>query len=559
MTNAKAVLRICCWGSFRLYDAQGHRLELPSRKGMAMLAMLATAADGERTRSWLQDRLWGSRGMEQAQQSLRRELSTLKAALPPEAAALITADRERVRLALSQCHIDDDGRESGAQFLEGIDIRGEDGFEEWLREQRQRTGQSIGNLRSAAALPAGATDYGKRASGFAARPALAILPFTDATGDADGPFWAEGIGDELSERMARLRWLPVIAPSVLGSLRNGNLDALSVGTMTGAAYVLRGRLVRRGSQMALQLTLLDGASGRLLWSERSGIGAIITYPVLTDVADHLAATMASLIDIEQQSRVLDRPVQELDVDERLWRAKWHMNRLTRHDAAIARDLIAGLLTERPNSAEVLNLACMIKALDIWAERRNAGAIAELRTLAGRAIAADRFDSRGHYSAGVAEFWLRYHGRAEALFREAINLNPSLAAAYGHLGSNYIHWGQPARAFESLFQALRLSPLDNVACHALGEMALAHCLLGQWAEAVRHADLSIARRPAYAHAHVIKINALVRQGKAKAARQALDALHRARPAFLPSDIEWLPFEDGKWIAFLKEGIALAAAE
>ena len=48
-------------GPFRLQNPGGERIEIPSRKGSALTAMLAMAEEGERTRGWLQDKLWGQR------------------------------------------------------------------------------------------------------------------------------------------------------------------------------------------------------------------------------------------------------------------------------------------------------------------------------------------------------------------------------------------------------------------------------------------------------------------------------------------------------------------
>src|SRR5882757_8251629 len=100
------------------------------------------AAEGERTRAWLQDRLWGTRERAQAQSSLRRELSNLRKCLNRGSARpALVCEHHWVRLDLTQFDIDA-GPSGGAppataEFLEGFDIAGEEGFEEWLREQRR--------------------------------------------------------------------------------------------------------------------------------------------------------------------------------------------------------------------------------------------------------------------------------------------------------------------------------------------------------------------------------------------------------------------------------------
>src|SRR3954463_2412 len=114
-------------GPFRLVKPGGERIAIPSKKGVAVIAMLAMAKDGERTRGWLQDKLWGTRQHVEARGSLRRELSNLRKRLNQGAEPLLICEHDRVRLRLDL--IDVDARaasdaEFGAEFLEGLDIAG---------------------------------------------------------------------------------------------------------------------------------------------------------------------------------------------------------------------------------------------------------------------------------------------------------------------------------------------------------------------------------------------------------------------------------------------------
>lgn len=525
---------------------------------MALLAMLATAPDGERTRGWLQDRLWGSREKLQAQQSLRRELATLRSQLPPSIAALIATNRERVRLDCGPILIETGDRDSGAQFLEGFDIPGENGFEEWLRDQRQTAAPRAPQppAEMAPVLPRSIVDLRDPAPGFGGRPAIAVLPLINATTSPDADIWAEGLTEDLIERISRLRWLPVIASNSVAELRGRDLDPRVVGELVGAAYVLRGRLVTRRGAMAIMVNLFDAMTGQLLWSERITPEHGVGNDALDEVIDGLVAALEARIDTEQQVRAITREIDGLNVNELLWRARWHFNKLTRKDAETARQLIAKALQLNPHSPDVLIHAAQAKAWDVWSGRHGAEEIEEMRAMALRATLADRFDGRAYMLVGVAEMWLRHHGLAHEFLTEALRLNPSLAKAHSQLGSNYSLSGDPASAHAPLRTALRLSPLDNEVFHMLGELALAYLMRGEFDEALRHADLSIARRPAYFYAHVLKVNALVLSDRMPAARRAVLELRRAKPNFDPDDIDWVPFRDRSWNERLKHAIALA---
>jgi len=78
MGAESAYFELSLLGPFRLQGRDGERIKIGSKKGQTLLAMLATSGGGERSRGWLQEKLWGSRGPDQGRASLRRELSNLK-------------------------------------------------------------------------------------------------------------------------------------------------------------------------------------------------------------------------------------------------------------------------------------------------------------------------------------------------------------------------------------------------------------------------------------------------------------------------------------------------
>src|SRR5689334_20774235 len=104
MTGAEEQFTLSLLGPFRLIAPGGERVEVASRKGRALIAMLAMANEVERARRWLQEKLWGTRQQAQAASSLRRELSDLRSLLNVAtkrgAGPLLITGNDRVRLDL---------------------------------------------------------------------------------------------------------------------------------------------------------------------------------------------------------------------------------------------------------------------------------------------------------------------------------------------------------------------------------------------------------------------------------------------------------------------------
>ena len=569
-------------GSFRLSAPDGERIEISSKKGIALIAMLATSRDGERTRRWLQDRLWGAREQAQAQSSLRRELSNLRRRLNAGPSPLIVCVHDRVRFQVGAVRVDvreqggEDAKPDAAsgldagEFLEGIDIPGEEGFEEWLREQRGRLTDMLETIRrsgrasatgpeaaTAAPLPARIVDVSQPAPGFAGQSALAVLPFHNLTGQPDLDYLAEGLSEDLIDRLSKLRWLPLIARSSSFSLGRDSVDHRAIGSQLGAKYLLEGRVRGAGSAFSLAVDLIDAAHALVLWSHRVDMASAFSEDAQAQLAIDLVGALDTRIDNLEQVSARAKAQSDLNVNDLLWRGRWHFNRLTRADAERARVLFDEALAREPESVEALVQVTWAMERSLWAQRGSETHIREMRRLSQKIIGLDSDDSRGYMLAGIAEMWLRNPSRAKTLLGRAIYLNPSLACAHANLGSTFSLCGEPAMAIPPLKTALRLSPNDHEVFFILGEMAMAHSMQGDWAEALDYAEQSLSRRSSYWYAHVLKINALVRSGEPAAASLALDDLMTVEPGFADTYLDWVPFCDRAQAAHFKEGIAVAA--
>lgn len=141
--DAKA--KIYLHGTFRVELPDGSNLTPRSVKAQALLAMLAVAPSGTRSRAWLQSMLWSTRSTRQASGSLRQCLVQVRHAFGP-VASLISASRQNISIDLDRI---DKIEGSFGEFLEGISLR-EEAFENWLRDQRRtvaaRTENSLSQL-----------------------------------------------------------------------------------------------------------------------------------------------------------------------------------------------------------------------------------------------------------------------------------------------------------------------------------------------------------------------------------------------------------------------------
>jgi TolB-like protein/tetratricopeptide (TPR) repeat protein len=576
MAPVNSRYRLCVRGPFRLFAPGGGRIVVSSKKGMALIAMLGTARDGVRSRVWLQDRLWGKRHPQEAQGSLRRELLNLRKQLNCGPTEILVCERELVKLALDYIDVDDrqapepsDGRTPVLtyEFLEGLDIAGEEGFEEWLREHRgsgsffrskklpsARTTPGVDSLRKRPRTPAAPFVPVDLPSAFKDRPALAVLPFVNLTGDLENAYLCEGLGEDLIERLSRLRWLPVISRGSSFLFSGENVDRQAVSRELDAKYLMEGRLRSVRGKFVLNTSLTDASSNLAIWSQRLELPDPFSGEHIDLFVSELVAKLDTRIDHAEQVRARNGRRNALDVNDLIWRGRWHLNRFSREGSEKAHKLFSQALALDPESSEALIQATFCLSWSVWAERLSKAKILEMRKLAQRAILADCDDGRAHMLAGMAEMWLRKPFQAEELLRKAIELNPSLALAHAELGSCHILSEKPDDAIPELEMSMRFSPNDLHIFYPLGELAMAHCMRGEWNKAAQFADRALMRRPGYWYAQIIKITALSEAGDLAEADRLYAELMLAKPDFSRLYIEWLPFTDRKWTEYFVAALA-----
>ncbi|NIJ22028.1 TolB-like protein [Sphingomonas naasensis] len=540
-----------------MFEPNGARIEIPSKKGMALLALLAMARDGVRARPWLQDMLWGSRAPEQASASLRRELSALRRLLNAGSDPLLICEHGRVTLALDHIAVDAGSARPGrcGEFLEGLDLVDAEAFEQWLREQRS---DFAGQLAPPAApvLPRDIVDMTEPAAGLPDRPTLAVLPFANLTGNAELDYVAEGLVSDLIDQIAHLRWLPVISGMASAAYPSAKLRLADIGRALGARYLIDGRLRGEAGALTLAIGISDTDTSEAIWSHHIQLPADASATMLGPVLDEIVGALSTRIDLAEMVRATRAPATGSGVTGLIWRARWHHNRYTPANARIAEDLLEQALAIDPDSSEAILQLAYFRQRQLWIKRASAAEIADLGQLARRAITADPIDGRGYMLAGMAELWRRNTVPAVALLEQAIRLNPSLALAYTQLAAAFYLDDAPEHALEPISRAFRLGLGEQYTYYALGELAIIRAMLGNATGAIEAADHAIVRREAYWYAHLVKIHALVQCGCAGEAAAALARLRRAKPRFDASYIDWIPFTTAKWPSRLRASLSVA---
>ena len=404
-----------------------------------------------------------------------------------------------------------------------------------------------------------AVDVSKPVPGFGSRPAIAVLPFVNMSGDEEQEYFADGLTEDIITGLSNWRWFPVIARNSTFTYKGKAVEVRQVGQELGARYVLEGSVRKAGNRVRISGQLIEADSGHHVWAQRYDRDLDDIFAVQDEITQSIVATIEPELEQAEQQRASLQPPENLDAWDLVQRGKWHQNRLTREDAAKARPLFERALQVDQNSAEALIQLAWWHFWNFWT-RRGAKAWLDEAEAPGRfALALDDKDARAHNLLANVHLYRRQHEQARVAIARAIELNPSLALAHLWLCHINNFDGRPDAAIEPIQTALRLSPNDPSLWLMKGALALAHYLREAHEDALACADQALERRPGYWLGHVVRIGSLARLGRLDDASTALAELLGRKSGLAEQDVEWLPFRERKWHQYLVDGLAKAGWE
>jgi serine/threonine-protein kinase len=108
----------------------------------------------------------------------------------------------------------------------------------------------------------------RSAASLATIDSLAVLPFDNESGDSELEYLSDGMTESLINSLSQLPHLSVKARSSVFRYKGKEVEAQQVATALSVRAILRGRVVQRGADLALYLSLVDGRNGDQLWGEQ---------------------------------------------------------------------------------------------------------------------------------------------------------------------------------------------------------------------------------------------------------------------------------------------------
>ena len=380
------------------------------------------------------------------------------------------------------------------------------------------------------------------------KPSVAVLSFTNMTGDPDNDYFGDGIAEDVITNLSRNPFLFVIARNSSFTYKGRSVEVKQIGRELGVRYVLEGSVRRSGSHVRITAQLIDAADGGHVWAERYDRDLTDFFAVQDEITDSVAMAIAPSIAHLERHQALRKVPENLSAWEAFHRARWHTSRMTVADFEAAKTFFQRAITLDPSLAPAYaGLAnAMISEVVLFQTRSVAEALAEALPVIRKAIAVDPKHAGGHINNGIA---LIVQGQCElavAEARHALSIDPNHAGAYFMLGNALCFSGKPREAIEALRAGMRHDPYAPQSYFSRGHLVTAWYFLREYENTVEAAKEVLRAYPAHPFVHLWLAAALGQLGRLEEAGDALtkaralktfDLSTRQRPPFFrPEDHE-----------------------
>jgi TolB-like protein/cytochrome c-type biogenesis protein CcmH/NrfG len=361
------------------------------------------------------------------------------------------------------------------------------------------------------------------------RPAIAVLPFINMSGDPEQEYFSDGISEDIITALSKLRWFFVIARNSSFIYKGKAVHMKQVAEELGVGYVVDGSVRKVGDRVRITVQLNDAATGSHIWAERYDRGVADVFAVQDEITEAIVAAIEPQLYATESFRAQRKPPNSIDAWGLVMRALSHYWQVTRQDNVIAQELLEKAIAIDPNYGQALGVLAASYTFSFhmgWAGRADSVPIAER---AARAAArADSEDPWAHYALGCVYLFTRRFDDSLAELELALRLNPNFSLAQGYYGLALSYCGRFEEADRAVRRALRLSPRDPFSTVYTGIAAYTQFIRRDYDEAMRLAREAVRQRGDFVGAHRVLTAAAAMAGENEAAAAALQELRRAQP-------------------------------
>ena len=367
------------------------------------------------------------------------------------------------------------------------------------------------------------------------RPSIAVLPFTNMSGDPEQEYFADGVVEDIVTALSRVRWFFVIARNSSFTYKYKAVDVRQVGRELGVRYILQGSVRKAGGRVRITGQLIEAETGHHIWADRFDGNLEDVFELQDRITESVVGAIEPSLRVVEMSRAGSKPTESLDAYDFYLRGLKAFYEGTRQGCEAAVSFLKSALRTDPGFTTAKGCLALVHTTRFsqgWIEPSDKDEAIGL----GREVLAEGSDDpfalvgAGYAVGTLAKEYEQGLRALEAAL--ALNPNSSLALMFaGWMCCHLCEGGKAERYFET---AMRLSPVAPETGYTLAGMGFALTIKGEYVRALHVLEDARRRLPSFTGAYRMTIWSLVELGLVEDAKLMAVRHMELDPAFTISN-------------------------
>ncbi len=372
------------------------------------------------------------------------------------------------------------------------------------------------------------------------KPSIAILPFTNLSGDPKQDYFAEGFTEDLITNIAQSKELFVIARNSSFTYKGRSVKIRQVAEELGVRYVLEGSIRRIGEEIRITAQLIDATNGAHVWAKQYDNPIAKLFDVQDELSRVIAASLLVNIGKSDLAKASQKRPNDHSAYDYMLQAREKNNVSGKEALLEARSLAELAIAIDPNYAAAyveLGRTYNRAYINRW---EGPEALEQAYDVARKAVELDPLSSAAHELLGRIFLRRRQHSVAIAAIERAITLDPNRSDNYASLADVLTFANRAEEATKLMYKSMRLNPFYPPRYNMY--LGRAYYFAKQFDKAAAELENCAARAPKRRSCFMYLIPAYAELGELTDAKRSTEKLLNLAPKFaITTSVEkHLPF-------------------
>ncbi len=302
---------------------------------------------------------------------------------------------------------------------------------------------------------------------------IAVLPFVNASGNAEVEYLSDGMTESLINSLSQLPALKVKARSSVFRYKDKEVEPQRVAAELSVQAILNGRVVQRGDDLTLYLSLVDARNGNQLWGEQYNGKLSDLVSVQSEITREVSQKLHARLSGADKQKLAKSYTENAAAYQLYLKGRFYWNKRTAQGLRKAIEYFQQAVTLDPNYAlAYTGLSDAYGLLPTYGGGAPRESMPKAKAAALKALSLDNNLAEAHAAlGGVLSHYEYDFAGGEREYKRAIELDPNYATAHQWYGRTLMAQARDEESLAEFRRALELEPLSLVINRSYGEILL----------------------------------------------------------------------------------------